>query len=116
MSCFPWFVYLVRAYIVYIMADVGDATYQMSEVDLKMETVPCNENENNAIDIDQESVFRPGTQLTDKQSFENRKGKKISGYPVIVDFRRLLQLTDGASKTNLQDFGIIPGVIMISSL
>ncbi|KAL3867893.1 hypothetical protein ACJMK2_040738 [Sinanodonta woodiana] len=53
---------------------------------------------------------RPGAQLSDKITFENRKGGHISGCPVIVDFRRLLQLARSTSLTSINEWGVIPGV------
>ncbi|KAK3592135.1 hypothetical protein CHS0354_019423 [Potamilus streckersoni] len=53
---------------------------------------------------------RPGAQLSDKVTFENRKGGLISGCPVIVDFRRLLQLSRSTSLTSMNEWGVIPGV------
>ena len=64
----------------------------------------------NHVSLEEESFTRPGAQLDDKQTFTNKSGDTINCYPVIVDFRRLLQLTDGSSRTRLHEFGIIPGV------
>ena len=67
------------------------------------------------VKLDEESFTRPGAQLADRQSFTNRNGDEVICYPVIVDFRRLLQLTDDASKIRPQEFGIIAGVKILSS-
>ena len=64
----------------------------------------------NHVKLEEESLTRPGAQLDDKQSFINKNGEAVNCYPVIVDFRRLLQLTDDTSRTRLNEFGIIPGV------
>ncbi|WAR22993.1 hypothetical protein MAR_036662 [Mya arenaria] len=57
------------------------------------------------VELDHETFTRPGAQISDKQTFTNKKGETISGYAVIVDFRRLLLLA-----ADLKDHGIIPGV------
>ncbi|ESO92571.1 hypothetical protein LOTGIDRAFT_233022 [Lottia gigantea] len=46
------------------------------------EQLPCNRNQ----------VIRPGSQLSEKLHFHDKNGNVVSAYPVIVDFRRLLQL------------------------
>lgn len=35
---------------------------------------------------------RPGSQIDDKVEFKNKFGETVAGIPVIVDFRRVLQL------------------------
>lgn len=65
------------------------------------------------VELDHETYTRPGAQLSDKMTFTNKSGKTISGYPVIVDFRRLIQLSVGASKSSLLDSAIIPGVFVV---
>ena len=62
------------------------------------------------VKLEEESLTRPGAQLADKQTFTNKDGETVICYPLIVDFRRLLQLTDDASKIRRQEFGILPGV------
>lgn len=62
-------------------------------------------------DKDDDMYSRPGAQLSGKQTFTSEDGKSVTGYPVLVDFRRLLQL----SPSNLTaaftgDSSIIPGV------
>ena len=64
----------------------------------------------NHVRLEEESLTRPGAQLDDKQSFTNKSDETVNCYPVIVDFRRLLQLTDDTARTRLNEFGIIPGV------
>ncbi|XP_050402209.1 uncharacterized protein LOC126818717 [Patella vulgata] len=52
--------------------------------------------------------IRPGSQLADKLEFKDRSGNTVSGYPVIVDFRRILQLQN---KTNpCHDSDVIQGI------
>jgi len=62
------------------------------------------------VELDHESFTRPGAQISEKQTFVNKKGEKVSGYAVIVDFRRLLQLSAVSSKADQKTIGIIPGV------
>ncbi|XP_071170932.1 uncharacterized protein [Mytilus edulis] len=62
-------------------------------------------------DKDDDMYSRPGAQLSGKQTFTSEDGKSVTGYPVLVDFRRLLQL----SPSNLTaaftgDSSIIPGI------
>ncbi|CAC5377426.1 unnamed protein product [Mytilus coruscus] len=60
---------------------------------------------------DEDMYSRPGAQLSGKQTFTSQDGRSVTGYPVLVDFRRLLQL----SPSNLTaaftgDSSIIPGI------
>ena len=48
---------------------------------------------------------RPGSQLEDKLEFKSKDGKSVWAYPVLVDFRRLLQLGQVTESS-----GVIPGV------
>ena len=48
---------------------------------------------------------RPGSQLEDKQEFKSKDGQSVWAYPVLVDFRRLLQLGQLTENS-----GVIPGV------
>ena len=62
-------------------------------------------------DKDEDMYSRPGAQLSGKQTFTSLDGKVVTGYPVLVDFRRLLQLSPsnlGAAFSG--DSSIIPGV------
>ena len=55
---------------------------------------------------DTAGVFgRPGSQLDEKVEFKSKDGKSIWAYPVLVDFRRLLQLGQVCESS-----GVIPGV------
>lgn len=51
---------------------------------------------------------RPGSQIDGKVEFKDRFGQIVSGYPLIVDFRRVLQL-DKTSESN----GVISGVSIV---
>lgn len=58
-----------------------------------------------------DSFSRPGAQLSEKQTFTNKDGESISASPVLVDLRRLVQLSPNNAPTALTgDSGIIPGV------
>ncbi|KAL8580354.1 hypothetical protein ACOMHN_037453 [Nucella lapillus] len=48
---------------------------------------------------------RPGSQLEDKLEFKSKDGKSVWAYPVLVDFRRLLQLGQITENS-----GVIPGI------
>ena len=86
------------------MADLenGDEVPKLTSIDLL--------GDENHVSLEEDSFTRPGAQLADKQTFTNKLGDTVTGYPVIVDFRRLLQLTPDATRIRLQEFGIIPGV------
>lgn len=62
-------------------------------------------------DKDDETTSRLGAQLSGKQTFTSIDGNVVTGYPVLVDFRRLLQLSPsniGAAFSG--DSSIIPGI------
>ena len=48
---------------------------------------------------------RPGSQIEDKLEFTSKDGKSVWAYPVLVDFRRLLQLGQFTGNS-----GVIQGV------
>jgi hypothetical protein len=48
---------------------------------------------------------RPGSQLEEKLEFKSKDGKSIWAVPVLVDFRRLLELGQISESS-----GVIPGV------
>lgn len=65
-------------------------------------------------DKDDDTNSRLGAQLSGKQTFTSFDGNVVTGYPVLVDFRRLLQLSPsniGAAFSG--DSSIIPGVCII---
>lgn len=101
---------LVRTCFVYIMANNGGETQTE-----RTENAKIHESESpsatHTIELDHETFTRPGAQLSDKQIFTNKKGQSVTGYPVIVDFRRLLQLSLGHSKAHQKEHGIIYGVL-----
>lgn len=58
-----------------------------------------------------DTFSRPGAQLSDGQTFANKKGDAVKAYPVLVDLRRLVQLCPSNTSAALTgDVGIIPGV------
>ena len=95
---------------VYNMADGGGEILSEKLKDLKMQEVDDTSSNNHTVELDHETFTRPGAQLSDRQTFANKKGQTISGYPVIVDFRRLLQLSLGHTEESKKEHGIIHGV------
>jgi hypothetical protein len=91
------------------MANRGEILEEKLE-DLKLQERENISTNHHHVDLDHETYTRPGAQLSDKQTFTNKKGQTISGYPVIVDFRRLLQLSIGHSEELQKEQGIIQGV------
>ncbi|XP_060552114.1 uncharacterized protein LOC132713503 isoform X3 [Ruditapes philippinarum] len=91
------------------MANRGEILEEKLE-DLKLQEKENISTNHHHVDLDHETYTRPGAQLSDKQTFTNKKGQTISGYPVIVDFRRLLQLSIGHSEELQKEHGIIQGI------
>lgn len=102
--------YSVRNCFVYIMANNRGETLEEQLESIKMQAHESSSSKHHIIELDHDTFTRPGAQLSDKQAFTNKKGQSITGYPVIVDFRRLLQLCVGHSQSALKDNGIIHGV------
>ncbi|KAL4235608.1 hypothetical protein ACF0H5_004004 [Mactra antiquata] len=91
------------------MAEKGDKPNEVTSPDVNIDK-GTKTSSHVTVDLESETYTRPGAQLSDKLTFTNKKGNTITGYPVIVDFRRLLQLSLGGSKSSLLDSAIIPGI------
>lgn len=116
-SCFPSKWNFLRNCFVDIMAELDNEDDVPKLISFVASNNQIDSSEqHNHVKHEEESFTRPGALLDDKQVFTNKKGDTIRCYPVIVDFRRLLQLTGDASRTRLQEFGIIPGVIFVLKL
>ena len=83
--------------------DGDNLLHKLLDIDGKMSALEISEALNGCFG-------RPGSQLEDRIEFKSRDGKSIWAYPVLVDFRRLLQLGQLPEGS-----GIIPGVIDFSS-
>ena len=92
------------------MANNRGETLEEKFEDLKLQERSNISVNHHSIELDHETYTRPGAQLSEKQTFKNKKGQTITGYPVIVDFRRLLQLSAGHSEESQKDYGIVHGV------
>ncbi|KAH3831837.1 uncharacterized protein LOC127880314 isoform X2 [Dreissena polymorpha] len=91
------------------MADDKGETQPVPAIKDKKEDAAKHQAEHH-IEMDHEFFTRPGAQLSERQTFTNKKGEKISGYAVIVDFRRILQLETVGSNADNKEHGIIPGM------
>ena len=59
----------------------------------------------------EDAFSRPGAQLSEKLTFENKAGDVVTAFPVIVDFRRLIQLSPSNASVAVQgQTGIVSGV------
>lgn len=59
----------------------------------------------------EKSCSIPGAQLSDRQTFRNRGGHVVHGFPVLVDFRRLMQLAPSLAALACDGTNdMIPGV------
>ncbi|PVD23579.1 hypothetical protein C0Q70_16851 [Pomacea canaliculata] len=75
-------------------------------------SVAAKESAQSMLDLDTDSrtnmvdcFGRPGSQLAEKQTFKNKTGETICAFPVIVDFRRVLDLGQVSEES-----GVIPGI------
>ena len=84
------------------MAENGNATGINNSVDIKREDISEN---GSCSDSRVDYRVMPGSQLDSKQFFTNLLGKTVKAKPVLVDFKRLLQVGNADSKN-----GIIDGV------
>lgn len=92
------------------MANNRGETLEEQLESIKIQEHESSSPKHHATELDHDTFTRPGAQLSDKQTFTNKKGQAITGCPIIVDFRRLLQLCVGHSQSTLKDNGIIHGV------
>ena len=98
---------------------MADAKEENVESDEKLEQsnkTTSHSINHHALELDHETFTRPGAQLSERQTFCNKKGEKISGFPLILDLKRLLQLSPKDPKADIKEHGIIPGVITFISL
>ncbi|KAK3091532.1 hypothetical protein FSP39_020563 [Pinctada imbricata] len=59
----------------------------------------------------EDAFSRPGAQLAERQTFESKSGDVVTAFPVIVDFRRLIQLSPANASVAMQgETGIITGI------
>nr|XP_022317726.1 uncharacterized protein LOC111120953 isoform X2 [Crassostrea virginica] len=59
----------------------------------------------------EKSCSMPGAQLSDKQTFQNREGHSVHAFPVLVDFRRLMQLAPSLATLACEGGNaMIPGI------
>lgn len=66
---------------------------------------------NSAHESVEKSCSMPGAQLSDKQTFKNREGHVVHGFPVLVDFRRLMQLAPSLAALACDGTNaMIPGI------
>ncbi|XP_062613962.1 uncharacterized protein LOC134275707 isoform X1 [Saccostrea cucullata] len=67
--------------------------------------------DSNSIHGSVDSYSVPGAQLSDKQTFRNRDGNSVTAFPVLVDFRRLLQLAPSLASLACEGANaMIPGI------
>lgn len=92
------------------MASAEEKNAGLDSSDLSLITSIMTDS-NSAHESVEKSCSMPGAQLSDKQTFKNREGHVVHGFPVLVDFRRLMQLAPSLAALACDGTNaMIPGV------
>ncbi|XP_056020294.1 uncharacterized protein LOC125668607 isoform X2 [Ostrea edulis] len=89
-------------------ADVENAGLDSSDLSFIKNIMTDSNSVHESID---KSYSIPGAQLSDKQTFRSREGNAVNAFPVLVDFRRLLQLAPSLASLSCDgDNAMIHGI------
>ena len=101
---------LLRSCIVDTMASAEEKNTGLDSSDLSLIKSIMTDS-NSVHESVEKSCSMPGAQLSDKQTFQNREGQSVHAFPVLVDFRRLMQLAPSLATLACEGGNsMIPGV------
>ena len=101
---------LLRSCIVDTMASAEEKSTGLDSSDLSLIKSIMTDS-NSVHESVEKSCSMPGAQLSDKQTFQNREGQSVHAFPVLVDFRRLMQLAPSLATLACEGGNsMIPGV------